>query len=288
MLGSVTESPGAAQRAIRRARRQAAKLPEPVKRRPRAVVSRLERAWTYDLRWPAPWWHLTGHGWLELGGHRFRFEQIGQWPHAWWARRVRDGVWEREVIAFFAQTIRPGDTVLDIGAYVGPHALLASRLVGAVGQVYAFEPDPVARALLHRNVVANDAGNVTILPWAVADKLGPVWLDSSSLGGANTVTSRVAGLMQVPAVKLTSFCEQLRLSPAVIKIDVEGGEAEIVTEEAMGILRDARAVVIEVHEAALAERGIELEEFISRCKRTGKSVAMLDKRVEGNFNIALS
>lgn len=270
------------------ARRAASRLPRSIKRPLQAIFGRAKRAWLYELRWPAPLWRITGRAWLELEGNRFRFEQVSRWPTTWWARRVHDGVWEREVAAFLAKTIKPGDTVLDIGAYVGPHALLASRLAGPSGAVYAFEPDPVARELLARNLLANRAANVTILPWAVVGQPGPVWLKSDSLGNANTAVSASEGISRVPAVTLAGFCDQLRLTPDVIKIDVEGGEADIVTEDAIPVLTGARAVVIEVHQDALAERGTSAGEFISRCAKTGKAVIALEARTESNFNIALT
>ena len=265
----------------------ARRLPERVKRGPRALLARAEYAWRYELKWPAPLWRVKGGAWIELDGNRLRFEGVGRRPHVWWAQRAYRQSWEQAVIAFFAETLRPGDTVLDIGAYVGPYALLASRLVGRDGHVYAFEPDPVARALLIRNVAANSAENVTVLPWAVADRLGTVWLDSGSLGNANTAITPVSGQIRASTVTLASFCQQLELTPDLIKIDVEGGEAEIVTDEATEVLRRARAVVIEVHEVALAARGIELEQYLDRLRRTGKELVTLETRAQGNFNVAL-
>lgn len=53
--------------------------------------------------------------------------------------------------------------VLDVGAFIGAHTLLSSRLVGPEGRVVAFEPDGRARARLERNLRRNGAANVTVL-----------------------------------------------------------------------------------------------------------------------------
>ena len=82
---------------------------------------------------------------LELAGHRFRFVDAMSRADFWWTWELSAGVWEPGVIRHLANALREDDVFLDIGAYVGPYALLASRLVGPGGKVYAFEPDPVAR-----------------------------------------------------------------------------------------------------------------------------------------------
>ena len=68
--------------------------------------------------------------------------------------------------------LKAGDVFFDLGAYVGPYTLLASRLVGEGGRVVAFEPDPATRDLLDRNLAANGASNVTVVPSAVGRAAG--------------------------------------------------------------------------------------------------------------------
>src|ERR1035437_4240958 len=53
-----------------------------------------------------------------------------------------EGAWEPEMTDEFKRLVRPGMTVLDVGANIGYHTVLASRLVGPKGRVLAFEPDP--------------------------------------------------------------------------------------------------------------------------------------------------
>jgi hypothetical protein len=50
------------------------------------------------------------------------------------------GAFEPDAVAAMKKFIRPGDVVLDVGANVGCHALLLSKLVGLHDRVIAFEP----------------------------------------------------------------------------------------------------------------------------------------------------
>ena len=51
--------------------------------------------------------------------------------------------------------IRPGFTVLDIGANIGAHTLHFARLVGMEGRVFAFEPTSFALTKLRLNLSLN-------------------------------------------------------------------------------------------------------------------------------------
>ena len=56
--------------------------------------------------------------------------------------------------------IRPGMRIVDVGANIGYYTLLFSKLTGASGHVFAFEPEPENFGLLQRNLARNDRTNV--------------------------------------------------------------------------------------------------------------------------------
>jgi FkbM family methyltransferase len=63
--------------------------------------------------------------------------------------------WEIDEATLFRAFIRPGATVVDVGAHVGYYTLLAAGAVGADGRVIAFEPHPFNALLLRANVQRN-------------------------------------------------------------------------------------------------------------------------------------
>src|SRR5438093_220793 len=79
------------------------------------------------------------------------------------------GVGEREVSDFLKRTLRPGMTFIDAGANLGEYTLLAARLVGPAGRVYALECAPRTLVNLHRNVTLNHLTHVRVVEAAVCD-----------------------------------------------------------------------------------------------------------------------
>jgi tRNA G46 methylase TrmB len=59
--------------------------------------------------------------------------------------------------------LRPGDVVVDCGAYIGEFTLYAAEAVGPAGKVIAFEPDPENMKALKANIALNRLKNVTVM-----------------------------------------------------------------------------------------------------------------------------
>ncbi len=173
-----------------------------------------------------------------------------------------------------AQEVQPGDQVLDIGAWVGPYTLLASQLTGAGGRVYAFEPDPVARDLLEQNLAANGLANVSVFPWAIAEQRGSALLVASKLGGSVTRAVPTSESQGVSTLPLDEFCQERDVTPSIIKIDVEGGEAGVLAGGNRS-LRRARCVYLEFHCDKLREQGIDPAQLWRQLFTLGKDVFLL-------------
>lgn len=77
-------------------------------------------------------------------------DDVGFSPHM-----IFEGYWEFWLTRHFAEVIRPGDTVLDIGANLGYYTLLAADLVGPEGRVVAIEPNPEVFRRLSASIAVN-------------------------------------------------------------------------------------------------------------------------------------
>jgi len=62
-----------------------------------------------------------------------------------------------------AKMVRPGSTVLEVGAGIGAHAVMLAELVGPQGHVLVCEPRPVEQRVVGQNLQANKAVQVTLL-----------------------------------------------------------------------------------------------------------------------------
>ena len=80
--------------------------------------------------------------------------------------------YEQEKQSRVRQLVKPGMTVLDIGANAGFYTLAFSRLVGDTGHVYAFEPLAQNAANILRRLELNAIKNVTLIQVAVAGEPG--------------------------------------------------------------------------------------------------------------------
>ena len=199
---------------------------------------------------------------VQLAGHSFSFHILES--HAWWVRETVNLSWEPILLQALSESLRPGDTFLDIGSWIGPYAVLASKLVTESGKVYACEPDPIARELLLKNVAENGCTNVTVLGNAVSDRDGPILLTKGQeLGDSNTsiATSSSAETFQVEGISLKTLCLKHAIKPDVIKMDAEGAEEKIIRGAGRALV-ETRAMFIEVHRHQLAFQGVSAEQFI--------------------------
>ncbi len=124
--------------------------------------------------------------------------------------------------------INEGDTVLDVGANIGTTTLYFSEYIGRSGQIVAIEP--VTHTVIHKNLLANNIANVTVVPCAVADQPGladicvsDYCLNSSMIPQAPTNYHTFYQTVEVTT--LDHLMETLRLARVdFIKIDIEGAE----------------------------------------------------------------
>ena len=125
-----------------------------------------------------------------------------------------------------ATSISPGMTVYDVGANVGFYTLLASVLAGPAGKVHAFEPVPRNFEILEHHVRINRIQNVVATRAAAASGSG---LRSFALASDYAMGHLVEqGDFQVRTLTLDGYLKDTGSpAPAVIKIDVEGAEAEV-------------------------------------------------------------
>jgi FkbM family methyltransferase len=95
--------------------------------------------------------------------------------------------------------------------------------------VLAFEPNPAARAPLGANLALNGVANVEVSDAAVAAAPGEALLhvpdtadpSFSSLGGGRFAEGEP---VRVPTTTLDAAVEERGLTPAFVKVDVEGAE----------------------------------------------------------------
>lgn len=138
-----------------------------------------------------------------------------------------NGNYEEAEQRLFTACLRPGDTVLDIGAHIGLYTLQAARGVGANGRVFAFEPSSENYALLQQNVAANGYQNVDPVRAAVTSTPGEVHLTlSADNTGDHSLSAERTNDRPTEAVPGIQLDEWLPAGCTVdvVKMDIQGGE----------------------------------------------------------------
>jgi predicted methyltransferase len=74
----------------------------------------------------------------------------------------QSGTNEYPVQQVLARYLKTDDVFYDIGANIGFFSLIAARLVGPSGHVYAFEPVPDSILILKENILLNYFKNITV------------------------------------------------------------------------------------------------------------------------------
>ena len=160
---------------------------------------------------------------------------------------------EHDVMDALVARMRPSDIVFDIGAYHGTWAMLLSR---HAAEVVAFEPQPSTFSVLKEMISVNGARNVKVCCLA----LGSEPCSADFWGTGSGASLRAGHLRQshvsVEVDTLDRYVDRLSLMPDVLKIDVEGGEYDVLLG-ARRCLAHTRLLCIEVHLEELSRFGAD-------------------------------
>jgi FkbM family methyltransferase len=185
------------------------------------------------------------------------------------------GTYESPVQEAILRHLKPGTFAWDVGAFIGYHTLLMRRIAGLC-RVIALEPDPINRSRLERHLAANDAEDVVVLPVAAGKARGRAHLDHR-VGHPSETRVVPAEIGACKVVTLDGLLEGFP-PPALVKLDVEGGEESILAG-AVRLIEETRPVwVLETHGApgvAAAQRLQEAGYAVQRIDRRSGSQADL-------------
>lgn len=182
------------------------------------------------------------------------------------------GEHEPELQSALEKMVRPGDVVYDIGAHLGAIALGTARLVGTAGRVVAFDGDPENVLRLQGNSLRNHLGArlqvVHAAVWShtarngISFRRGTTWSHGGVEADGQCPVRADGALVSVPVITLDDFIAAGSAAPQLIKIDVEGGEYEVLRGGSDLFARQRPVILAEVHHQQAAEQILAwLKEF---------------------------
>jgi len=177
--------------------------------------------------------------------------------------------------------VKPGDSVWDIGANLGIFTFAAAVRAGETGSVLAAEADTWLVGVLRRSATGfRAAGCVDVLPAAIAGTTGIAEFVIASrsratnhlAGYGSTQTGGARERQLVPCLTLDDLARE-RGMPDVVKIDVEGAEAEIL-RAAPAVLAHRPILILEVTDKNADEMGelLDRHDYALSDIATGRSI----------------
>lgn len=141
---------------------------------------------------------------------------------------LRFGLYENGEVRFFERILRPGQTVVDVGANIGLYTALAARAVGSAGRVIALEPEPETYGFLQQTIAANGFSNVE--PHRIAASANPgsarLYRNPDNRGDSRLYDDPL--LRDSVAIETTTLDAILDSRPVdLLKIDAQGAEGLI-------------------------------------------------------------
>lgn len=173
----------------------------------------------------------------------------------------------------FMQACTTNQVVYDIGANIGIYTLAAAKAVGSAGKVVAFEMDRINYDSLLRNIKKNQLGNVIPINQAVTSHDGCVHYNRNSAeagDGTPAVSKDDSGTMTATGIAVDTLVVRGNIPPpAVVKIDVEGHEYEVLKGMRHTLEHNNVQLFIEVHDRFLKEAGVNPADMLGWLQQIG-------------------
>ena len=153
------------------------------------------------------------------------------------------GAHQRSDLALLLSLLRPGDIVIDVGAHIGTYTIPIARAVGPAGTVIAIEPVEEHYALLRRNLERNGlVTRVQTIPALAGEATAFLGATSGNTGSARFGRGGGDVKVVVPSVQLDDIAPT---GVALVKIDVEGMELEVLQSARRMLERDRPIFIFE-------------------------------------------
>lgn len=198
------------------------------------------------------------------------------------SKLVQYGHWEEGLTSFVSKTIRPGMTVVDIGAHAGYYSVMFSRLVGFGGRVFSFEPESYNFSLLKKNIEANNISHCVIENLAVSNISGilKLYLDADNLGGHSAIDLGISSnSVNVRCVSLDDYFQNISGSIDFIKMDIEGSEG-VALQGAEHILKKnpRMFIIVEFNPMCIYMSKKDPMSFLGKIRSYGFNIGIIDHK----------
>lgn len=193
---------------------------------------------------------------------------------------IRNGTWSEPELDLIPLAVKPGETVLDLGANFGLYTHHLSKTLQASGRIYAFEPVPFTFETLQLVAKILRFHNVNLIEKGCSDKAGVISFEvpvqssgafaagQAYIGGRRDDREGKEKQVRWSSTRAVS-CEVVRLDEflpelddlSLIKCDIEGAELLAFRGAEKLIAKHLPSVICEINPWFLQGFGIQLEDL---------------------------
>ncbi|WP_342358937.1 FkbM family methyltransferase [Terrarubrum flagellatum] len=221
---------------------------------------------------------------ITMGPHQFevdpetdrysRDESASVKPRFW--SQVASGAWETDFVERYRRSLARDGVVIDVGAWIGPYALLA---VAAGRKTIAVEPDPNALEKLLRNrAKLRDPSRLTAVCAAIWPRREWVELHAKEFGDSETsIAARRERRGKLVTVTQSFFAPGAPLEDvealingegiSLLKVDMEGAEYENLPSLLDLVIRHRCDFLISFHPENLVGLGVDVADVGARIRK---------------------
>ena len=188
---------------------------------------------------------------------------------------------EASAYSAFASAVMPGMVIMDVGAHIGTYTIIALIKSGPKGRVVAYEPHGYTWQYLLRHLEWNDVANRAVVRNVCCGRSGGLedfYYVSDQAEGMNGLVP-VVGFRKTRAVVVSIDDEvaSLRLTPDIIKIDVEGAEWDVLKGAEQLLIRKCPLLFLSLHPDALVKRKESPEQVLAWLEQRGFTCKVIAK-----------
>lgn len=199
-------------------------------------------------------------------------------------------------IAYILESVKKGDTAIDIGAHKAGYLYFMLQQAGDSGKVFAFEPQSNLFKYIKKLKNLLSWHNVTVEQLALSDKAETVTLyipgnsvKEGSSPGATIVPEKGAAdanrTETVSTQSLDSYCLTKNIEPNFLKIDVEGNELKVLQGGAETLKKYKPKILIEIEERHVGkDKVLETFSFLQSLGYKGSFIKDIERLPLSEFS----
>jgi len=184
------------------------------------------------------------------------------------------GYYNRRLVVLFDRMLKPGMTVIDVGANIGEISMTAAKRVGRTGHVVAFEPVDAIADQLQTNAARNHLNQITVVRAGLSDAPAdnvPVYAscgqdEDDENGGLGTLFGGKKGapeLQRIPITTLDIWVDAHHIDRIdLIKIDIEGAELPCLKGAERTLRRFGPALIVEIQDTTATTAGYRASDIL--------------------------